>query len=203
MESIAAASVRSVGGERDLTLDLEHHRWVAQNAQAVSREDLTAAHKVLLGHIEQLAAGSRAPRSAARARHVGELIAALMNYPKEARVMVELRGRRTYAGRCGSYRGYPYEVAISPEGHHPSTVDELVKGLKSLIRTGVSGHDGSKYPVRRLTAVWVSAPEEASRQHVDRVYLDGTTVVITTVPEEPWTPAGTNAGTPEASTSSA
>ncbi|WP_423183562.1 hypothetical protein [Arthrobacter sp. NyZ413] len=44
--------------------------------------------------------------------------------------------------------------------------------------------------MRRLTAVWVSTPEEASHQHVDRIYLDGSTVVITTVPEEPWTPPG-------------
>lgn len=97
--------------------------------------------------------------------------------------MVELEGRKTYAGPCGSYAGYEDEVAIAPFGRHPTKVEELVQDLRVLLRTGVNGLDGSKHPVGMNTAVWVSTEDAASGEQVDRVYFDGSAVVIKTVVE--------------------
>lgn len=162
------------------TLDLGHHQWVAQNTESLSRDELAAAHKALLAELERLT-GHRA-RPTTPARHVGELIGALKNHHSDCHVMVEAHGRRSFAGRCGSYPGYPGEVAIAPDGHHPTTVAELITDLKGLLRTGVRFILGTAI-VDEQTPLWVSGQDEASHQQVTGVRLDGDTVIITTAAE--------------------
>lgn len=164
-------------------LDLGHHRWVAENTESLSRDELAAAHKTLLTELERIAV-HRAPTigPVTPARHVGELIGALKNHHADCHVMVSAHGRRSFAGRCGSYPGYPGEVAIAPDGHHPTTVAELITDLKGLLRTGVRFTLGTAI-VDEQTPLWVSGPDEASHQQVTGIRLDGDTVIITTAAE--------------------